>query len=1206
MTSGIFPLPLRRAAAMGLIMATTALPALATLDNEASLAGDMVREAVIELDRAKAADQRVSILRKAVEAMTVLEELSFSVIDNELARQTLSDLGAQAVTTDMLRLSLVEALSADIAGGDAGLKRDLESKAAVDAIGDPAYRSAAWSQLARSHMRLGQSAEAERLAMRAIEDARGIQRLRTRDGALRAAVLVFPFDGRHAGIIETATNEMTSASARSEIYRMEALARLVGDRKLSADDLVEISNNALKTKDYDRALQAARALERDESRRTELLAGLFEIARSEENETLGLQVLKSMARTRDQDRAMRKLIDLRLQRGKPIRAREFVALMLTTGPRIDAEIAIARAFDEQGYHQAALDTLRSLKVSPVDEPDGAADLVSAFASLSAYDLAKPLAVQIIDPESRSFAFSRLSKRLADDQRLDEAREALREVTEPDDLAHARSALARGLIRSDRLDEAQIILKDLPAGADRDRVLEELAKRHAASHNSGEARKLLEQIETADAKGRILTALARSLGNDRTQAIAALNEAGALLRTTADAGEDLVDLARAYAELGELQAADDLVAAMTDGSLKDEALRAISASLVRDGALDEAEARVSAFSEAARPSAVAALASARFEKAGDVEALVGAVTDLPYSVRIPALRAASETRARLLDKRMWLQDPSVEPLAPTEGSSHDAQKANFIFGRHVIQAPVPSTRSLAGIRMPDIFSLDAAAMRARVPAPQDGIAHLAILGFSPFSLEAFKLTSGGTAAIHQVQVSQQLTWPRYIAVEKGSVTLGTLLRDLPEATSSNLLVDKGDELLVRVPIIVLPGATLLLSGAEYSQYQLAAQSGAFIAVAGRLVVQDTEVIGYDEQKNGPAVADDADKAVFRPFITGWGGSELELAGSRFAMLGYDSSKAFGLTQSSGAAVQSLYAIEEKRPTGNIIDNSFENLRYGYYSYEASDVRLVGNEYRDNVVYGIDPHDRSHDLLIALNTAYGSQKKHGIIVSREVDDSFIVGNISIWNKGSGLMLDRTSSRNVVYANTAIANHGDGLTFYESGCNVAAANDFSRNLRAGIKVRNSTDVGLYDNRLHGNKTSGADVYVADLRASPEGRTRNFELDPYQPIATTVISGNLFAGNGNAINVDGASQTLLEANRFRDQRSNIYGGELRPLSPFLLQLGETSATLIGTSCQPKLETNACRFDGWSFQQQEELECTGISQPLQPGPNTERSGNNG
>ncbi len=133
-------------------------------------------------------------------------------------------------------------------------------------------------------------------------------------------------------------------------------------------------------------------------------------------------------------------------------------------------------------------------------------------------------------------------------------------------------------------------------------------------------------------------------------------------------------------------------------------------------------------------------------------------------------------------------------------------------------------------MPDIFGLDAASMRARVPAPADRSAISPFSASAPSALEAFKhrrwrrgcRSSGADLPADDLA-------PLHCG-GKGVVTLGSLLRDLPEATTRRLLVAEKDNLLIRVPNIVLPGATLLMAGAEFNQYRLGAQSGAFIAVA----------------------------------------------------------------------------------------------------------------------------------------------------------------------------------------------------------------------------------------------------------------------------------------------------------------------------------------------------------------------------------------
>ena len=1191
-------------------------PGHAAIEAEVGMAQTIVSEAMVKLDAEADPEQRLHWLREAVDAIAVLEGLGRQAVGIEEARSALANLAGQAITPDVLRLSLIGALAGLLSEGEAGLELDLEAKAIVQELSDPAYRSTAWSTLAAAHLRVGEAEEAERLSTLAIEQARSIPRAATRDGALRAAVLVFAPANLSDTLLEIATNAVVLARTRAELYQTRALARLSAEGMTDATKaaLTTGARGAVESRDFSRALLFTQALDRDEDVRQDLLETVLAAALGAADDDPALRAAKSMSRDRDQNKALRQIVDARIGRSKAMRAREIVPLFLTDKARIDADIAIAKDLKRQGYADAGLQILKQSVDHKFDDANAVANLVSALAGFSEFATARKLAEPLAQGPERSQAYSRLIKGLADDERLDEAESLLTEVSERQDLDFARSAIARALVKAGKATQAETRLEEIGAGPDRDRVIEALANDALKTEDFDKARTLLAMAESEASRCRILIAIALAvepLGAAVAKAV--LEEAVGVIALSPDMGGSRAEIAVAFARIGEVSRADALIHSIKDAEVRQQAEREIAEILLKRGALSPEDPRLDRLAEPAQARLVSQLAFAGFEKDGNVERFVEKVADLPWQERIPALRHLAEVRAHALDVKGWLTDATIDPLAPSVTSPAIAASsvaaheltADFSLAGHRIQAPAPPTRAVQGVVMPDIFGLDAAGMRARVPAPADPVGHLAILGFSPFSLEAFKLGDGGEVAVHQVQISQQMTWPRYIAVEKGVVTLGSLLRDLPEATTRRLLVAEKDNLLIRVPIIVLPGATLLMSGAEFDQYRLGAQSGAFIAVAGRMIVQDTEIIGYDEVKGEPAHATDQDRSRFRPFITAWGGSNLQIAGSRFAMLGYDSSKAFGLTQSSGAAVQSLYAVKENRPTGNLIDNSFENLRYGYYSYEADQVRLIGNEYRDNIIYGIDPHDRSHRLLIALNTAYGSQKKHGIIISREVDDSFIVGNVSVHNKGSGIMLDRTSIRNIVYANTAVANGGNGLTFYESGCNIAIANDLSRNKHAGVKIRNSTDVGMYDNRLQANGASGADIYVSDLRQSPEGQARNFELDPFQALATAVLSGNAFADNGDAINVAGAAQLLLEENQFLRQSNRIYGGDLKPLSPFLLRLGETSAVLTSESCEPETVIEACDLGGWPHPPRTSPICTGqlLKQALPANEGSARDG---
>ena len=201
------------------------------------------------------------------------------------------------------------------------------------------------------------------------------------------------------------------------------------------------------------------------------------------------------------------------------------------------------------------------------------------------------------------------------------------------------------------------------------------------------------------------------------------------------------------------------------------------------------------------------------------------------------------------------------------------------------------------------------------------------------------------------------------------------------------------------------------------------------------------------------------------------------------------------------------MKRSRPKGWVIGSTFEDAWYGFYCYEADDLVVRGNTYKNNIVYGIDPHDRSHRLIIAENTVYGTKKKHGIIVSREVNDSWIIHNKTYDNHLSGIVLDRNSERNLVAYNEVYRNHSDGITLYESGDNLIYGNQVLANLRHGIRIRNSVNIRLYENLAAGNKLIGVYGHIKDLTDTD----RNIDLDPFDTKVSLIVVGGKLAGNGS-----------------------------------------------------------------------------------------------
>jgi poly(beta-D-mannuronate) C5 epimerase len=160
----------------------------------------------------------------------------------------------------------------------------------------------------------------------------------------------------------------------------------------------------------------------------------------------------------------------------------------------------------------------------------------------------------------------------------------------------------------------------------------------------------------------------------------------------------------------------------------------------------------------------------------------------------------------------------------------------------------------------------------------------------------------------------------------------------------------------------------------------------------------------------------------------------------------------------------------------------------------------------------------------------------------------------------MLDRRSTRSLVWANVALANAQDGMTVYESPCVLIGANRFEANGRAGIKIRNSWSVLVDGNHVAGNAGTGLEAYVADLAATEDGALRDLHEDPYLPVASFSARDNTILGTAKAVSARGISSAAFSGNRFAGQGAAVFDGDLKPLRVNLLRAAGTgrSATAV------------------------------------------------
>jgi len=439
------------------------------------------------------------------------------------------------------------------------------------------------------------------------------------------------------------------------------------------------------------------------------------------------------------------------------------------------------------------------------------------------------------------------------------------------------------------------------------------------------------------------------------------------------------------------------------------------------------------------------------------------------------------------------------LSADSGSAGEITQSN----RYVVREASIKELHRDAPQLPDLSAYTTAAVKARIPTTARGRTAIRRM----VDLEALgEFVSGQRTTRLKEWASRQNTNPVVIVVEGGHLDLRQLARQL---SADHISEDEPGIFTLRLPLLVAQGASLVIDD-SVKELRLSQEAGAFLVNDGKLFIVDTRVTSWREREGTPAAFRSGDE--FRPFMVSWGGSELYIAGSTIVSLGYSASKAYGISISQYSPARQK-RLQRPSPKGWVLESEFIDNWFGFYCFEADKLVVHGNRYRNSIVYGIDPHDRSHGLIIANNRIHDTRKKHGLIVSREVSSSWIFGNV-VTNSGlSGIVIDRSSVSNIVADNTVYNNGGDGITIYESPDNLLWGNRSVGNAKHGIRVRNSMRIKMYNNLSIANHFSGIYGHVKDL----SGTDRNLRIDPFeQHISMVVVGGQLVHNGSSPVSID------------------------------------------------------------------------------------------
>lgn len=273
----------------------------------------------------------------------------------------------------------------------------------------------------------------------------------------------------------------------------------------------------------------------------------------------------------------------------------------------------------------------------------------------------------------------------------------------------------------------------------------------------------------------------------------------------------------------------------------------------------------------------------------------------------------------------------------------------------------------------------------------------------------------------------------------------------------------------------------LTGDTVAWLKLESNSGGYVRIenyGGNLIIRKTKITSWDSSRSAvDAVPEDG-----RAFIVSYGEGRMDIEESELMYLG-----SAAIRRPAAAA---WLRSGGRTASGGAKDSTFAYNDIGVYTESAQGLQFIRNIFRNNVQYGLDPHDDSRDFLIEENKFFDN----GI---------------------NGLIFAEGGARNVIRKNEFFGNRENGLyLFNEVNDSVIEENVVYRN-GTGIRLTNSRRNRIGGNTVYDNQLSG--VLVERLAAE------------------NTLEGNTVYGNSGGIRLAEAERNRILDNVIVD---NWYGG--------------------------------------------------------------------
>lgn len=212
-------------------------------------------------------------------------------------------------------------------------------------------------------------------------------------------------------------------------------------------------------------------------------------------------------------------------------------------------------------------------------------------------------------------------------------------------------------------------------------------------------------------------------------------------------------------------------------------------------------------------------------------------------------------------------------------------------------------------------------------------------------------------------------------------------------------------LLEANILVKNWATLYINSSDTQWLKISSDgTDAFrITVNGSLRIDSTKITSWDNEKGDYGQIDEQETRSPRPFIRIDSGATgtTDITNSEIAYLGYNGDRRSGLNYYAG--------------NGSLISgNSIHHLWRGFYSKGVEGIIFENNRVFNNYEYGVDPHNKTSNMIIRNNKAFDNGGQ-GIICSLDCFNITIEGNQVYNNEGSGIMFSRGMNHSIARNNT-----------------------------------------------------------------------------------------------------------------------------------------------------------------------------------------------